>query len=225
MSIPCRASSEPLKIAVLGSGSGSNFQSILDAIDAGTLNARAVIVISDVPGALILERARRRGIPALHLDCGPSRTRLDGEGEARAIEAIVGAGADVVVLAGFMRIVKHAMLSRFAGRILNIHPSLLPSFPGLAAWKQALAYGVKVTGCTVHLVDKGTDTGPILVQRSVPVLDDDTPETLHARIQKEEHVAYPAALRLLADGRLSAVGRCVVASALVAGAPKRDSRP
>lgn len=198
-----------IRIAVLGSGKGSNCQSILDAIDAGTLNARVVLAISDVPSAFLLERVRRRGIPARHIDAAPYRTKLDGVAEQAYIRAIEEAGADLVALAGFMRIVKGGMLRRFPNRIVNIHPSLLPAFPGLEAWKQALAYGVKVTGCTVHFVDEGTDSGPVIVQRAVPVLDDDTPETLHARIQEQEHLAYPEALRLIAGGRLRREGRRV----------------
>jgi phosphoribosylglycinamide formyltransferase 1 len=196
------AKNKGLKIAVLGSGSGSNCQSIIDAIGDGSLNAEIVSVISDVEGATILERARRHGLPARYVSAAPFKTKLDGEAEQAYIRIMKDAGAEVVVLAGFMRIVKQGLLRAFNGRILNIHPSLLPSFPGLQAWKQALDYGVKVTGCTVHFVDEGTDTGPIIVQRSVPVMDDDTPETLHARIQEQEHLAYPEALRRLATGAL-----------------------
>jgi len=199
----------PLRLGVLGSGSGSNMQSIQDAIDAGTLNARITCVIADVPEARILERAARHNIPACYLDPAPFRTRLDGTAEERYIAKLAGHGVEWVILAGFMRIVKPRLLQHFAGRVLNIHPSLLPSFPGLAAWQQALAYGVKVTGCTVHFVDEGTDTGPIIVQRSVPVLEDDTPATLHARIQTAEHAAFPEALRLIAAGSLKPAGRRV----------------
>ncbi len=187
-----------LNIAVIGSGKGSNCQSLMDAIDAGALPARIVCVLADVADAFILERARRHGIPAQYICAAPFRTKLDGEAELRYIEALRAYGADLIALAGFMRIIKERLLAAFEGRIVNIHPSLLPAFPGLAAWKQALEYGVKVTGCTVHLVDAGTDTGPILVQRTVPVLDGDTPERLHARIQEQEHIAYPEALRLIA---------------------------
>jgi phosphoribosylglycinamide formyltransferase 1 len=199
----------PLRIAVLGSGKGSNCQSILDAIERGALRARVVLVISDVPEAFILERARRHGIPARHISAAPSKTKLDGEAEQHYIEALRSHGTDAVALAGFMRILKPGLLAAFPRRILNIHPSLLPAFPGMESWKQALDYGAKVAGCTVHFVDEGMDTGPIIVQRSVPVLDDDTPETLHARIQVEEHKAYPEALQLLAEGRLDVSGRRV----------------
>ena len=196
-----------LKLAVLGSGKGSNLQSLLDAIAAGTLDARVVCVVSDVANAFILDRARRAGAPAIHVDCAPFKTKLDGAAEQDVIRVLRAHGAEAVALAGFMRIVKPGLLTAFPNRILNIHPSLLPAFPGLEAWKQALAYGVKVAGCTVHLVDAGTDTGPILVQRTVPVLPDDTPETLHARIQEQEHLAYPEAVRMLAGGRLRIEGR------------------
>jgi phosphoribosylglycinamide formyltransferase-1 len=198
-----------LRLAVIGSGKGSNFQSILDAVKEGRLDARIVCALSDQPEAFILERARGAGIPAEHVDGAPFRTKLEGAGEERMIGRLRHYGADFVALAGFMRIVKPALLRAFAGRIVNIHPSLLPSFPGLHAWEQALAHGVKVTGCTVHFIDEGTDTGPIIVQRAVPVFDDDTPETLHARIQEQEHIAYPLALQWIAQGRLAIDGRRV----------------
>lgn len=198
-----------LRLAVLGSGSGSNMQSILDAIRAGTLDAEIRLVLADVEDAFILERARRAGLPARFLSAAPYKTKLEGPAEDAYIHAIREAGADTVVLAGFMRIVKPGLLAAFPGRVLNIHPALLPAFPGLHSWKQALDYGAKVAGCTVHFVDAGTDSGPIIVQRAVPILEGDTPETLHARIQEQEHLAYPEALRLLAAGRLSLSGRRV----------------
>jgi len=185
-------------------------QSLLDAIQAGSLNAEMRLVLSDVPDAKILDRARAHGVPCAWLDCAPFKTKLDGEAQQRGIDLLKEHGVDIVVLAGFMRIVKPGLLNAFPNRVLNIHPALLPAFPGLEAWKQALDYGAKVAGCTVHFVDEGTDTGPIIVQRSVPVLDDDTPETLHARIQVQEHLAYPEALRLLSDGRLRVEGRRVI---------------
>jgi phosphoribosylglycinamide formyltransferase-1 len=203
-------STEPLAIGVLGSGRGSNCQSLIDAIAAGTLNARIACVIADVPDAYILERARQHGIPAIYADPAPFKTKLDGDAEAKVIDILRAHGVQAVALAGFMRIVKKGLLEAFPNRVLNIHPALLPAFPGTAAWKQALDYGAKVTGCTVHVVDSGTDTGPIIVQKSVPILENDTPETLHARIQEQEHVAYPEALRLLAAGRLTIRGRRVV---------------
>lgn len=187
-----------LNIAVFGSGSGSNYQAIAEAIENGDLNARIVCVISDVKDATILERARRFGHPAVYLDCAPFKTKLDGDAEARAIDIVRDHDADCIALAGFMRIIKDSLLDAFNRRIINIHPSLLPAFPGLHAGRQALEAGVKETGCTVHLVDSGIDTGPILVQRKVPVLPDDTEETLMNRIHEQEHIAYPEALRKFA---------------------------
>ena len=198
-----------LKIGVLGSGSGSNMQSIVDEIEAGRLDAEVRVVLADVPDAKILDRAKRHGIPCQYLDCAPWKTKLEGPAEDRCIEILKDAGVDTVVLAGFMRIVKPGLLAAFPNRVLNIHPALLPAFPGVHSWKQALDYGCKVAGVTVHFVDGGTDTGPIIVQKCVPVLEDDTPETLHARIQVEEHKAFPEALALLAAGRLSVEGRRV----------------
>ena len=198
-----------LKIGVLGSGSGSNMQSIVDEIEAGRLDAEVRVVLADVPDAKILDRAKRHGIPCQYLDCAPWKTKLEGQAEDRCIEILRGAGVDTVVLAGFMRIVKPGLLAAFPNRVLNIHPALLPAFPGVHSWTQALDYGCKVAGVTVHFVDGGTDTGPIIVQKCVPVLEDDTPETLHARIQVEEHKAFPEALALLAAGRLSVEGRRV----------------
>lgn len=198
-----------LRLAILGSGSGSNMQSIVDAIEAGTLDAQVVCVLTDVPGARILDRAARHGLPARHISCAPFKTKLDGAAQEAYIRAMKEAGADTVVLAGFMRIVKPALLEAFPGRVLNIHPALLPAFPGLESWKQALDHGAKVAGCTVHFVDAGTDSGPIIVQKAVPVEEGDTPESLHARIQAQEHIAYPEALRLLAAGRLRVEGRRV----------------
>ena len=198
-----------LKIGVLGSGSGSNMQSIVDEIEAGRLDAEVRVVLADVPDAKILDRAKRHGIPCQYLDCAPWKTKLEGQAEDRCIEILRGAGVDTVVLAGFMRIVKPGLLAAFPNRVLNIHPALLPAFPGVHSWKQALDYGCKVAGVTVHFVDGGTDTGPIIVQKAVPVLENDTPEALHARIQVEEHKAFPEALALLAAGRLSVEGRRV----------------
>ena len=198
-----------LKLGVLGSGSGSNMQSIQDAIMDGTLDAEIVCVIADVPNAKILERAAKYNIPAAYLDPAPFKTKLEGVAEQCYIDYLKEHGAEVVVLAGFMRIIKPGLLKAFPLRVLNIHPALLPAFPGIAGWKQALDYGAKVAGCTVHFVDEGTDTGPIIVQKCVPVEDGDTPESLHARIQVQEHIAYPEALRLLAANKLSIEGRRV----------------
>ena len=198
-----------LHLGVLGSGAGSNMQSVVDAIAAGTLDAEVKIVLADVPDAKILERAKRHGIPCQYLDCAPWKTKLEGPAEDRCIEILKNAGVDTVVLAGFMRIVKPKLLAAFPNRVLNIHPALLPAFPGVHGWTQALDYGCKVAGVTVHFVDSGTDTGPILVQKAVLVMEDDTPETLHARIQVQEHIAYPEALRIVASGNFRIEGRRV----------------
>jgi phosphoribosylglycinamide formyltransferase-1 len=184
-------------------------QSIVDAIEDGTLDAEIKLVLADVPDAKILERARRHGLPCRYLDCAPWKTKLEGEAEDRCIALLKEAGVDTVVLAGFLRIVKPKLLAAFPDRVLNIHPALLPAFPGIHSWTQALTYGCKVAGVTVHFVDAGTDSGPIIVQKAVPVLEDDTPQSLHARIQVEEHLAYPEALRILASGRYSLEGRRV----------------
>ncbi len=187
-----------LNLAIFGSGSGSNYQAIADAIAGGRLDARVACVISDTKDATILERARKLGHSAIYLDCAPFKTKLDGEAEQRAIELIKEHGGNFIVLAGFMRIIKPGLLTAFAGRIINIHPSLLPKFPGLEAGRQALEAGVKESGCTVHFVDGGIDTGPIIVQRKVPVLPSDTVETLMNRIHVQEHIAYPEALQKIA---------------------------
>jgi phosphoribosylglycinamide formyltransferase-1 len=208
---------EPLRIGVLGSGKGSNCQAILDAIRRGTLNARVVCILADVPDAFILERARQAGIPAEFISAAPFKTKLEGAAEQAYVAALRRYGAEVIALAGFMRIIKGGLLAAFPNRILNIHPALLPAFPGMESWKQALEHGAKVAGCTVHFVDAGTDTGPIVIQRAVPILDDDTPQSLHARIQAEEHQAYPAALQLIAEGRVLVQGRRVRIGEMVDG--------
>ena len=205
-----RPDGAPLRVAVLGSGKGSNCQSILDAIAAGTLIAEISCVISDVEDAYILERARDQGVPARFISAAPFKTRLDGDAEQQYLAELAEHRTDVIALAGFMRIIKAGLLQAYRGRIINIHPSLLPAFPGMQSWKQALDYGARVAGCTVHFVDEGTDTGPIIVQRAVPVMQDDTAETLHARIQVEEHQAYPEALQLIAEGKLTLDGRRVI---------------
>jgi phosphoribosylglycinamide formyltransferase-1 len=191
-----------LQLAIFGSGSGSNYQAIAEAIDAGTLDARIACVLSDVEDATILERARKLGHPAIYLDCAPFKTKLDDEAEQRAIKIIQEHGGDFIALAGFMRIVKPGLLNAFAGRIVNIHPSLLPNFPGLAAGKQALEAGASETGCTVHFVDAGIDTGAVIIQKKVSVLENDSEETLMNRIHEQEHLAYPEALQKIASGEL-----------------------
>ncbi len=190
--------SEKIKLGVLGSGSGSNMQAILDAIEDGSLNAEILLVLSDNPDAYILERAEKAGIPAEVIDCGGYKTRFPDKSQAAVAENLKSVGVDMVCLAGFMRIVKQPMLDVFPDRILNIHPSLLPAYPGLMAWKQAVNDGATESGCTVHYVDAGMDTGPIVLQAKVPVHADDTADTLHARIQVEEHQLYPAAIKKVA---------------------------
>lgn len=180
------------RLGILGSGSGSNCQSIYDAIQAGTLNAEIVVVLSDIPDAFILERARSWGVPAEVIDCGEFKTKFPDESQAAVAARLKEYDVDLVCLAGFMRLVKAPLLNEFPNRIINIHPSLLPNFPGLHAWEQAVNAGATESGCTVHYVDAGMDTGPILGQARVPVLPNDTAASLHARIQVEEHKLYPA---------------------------------
>ncbi len=198
------------RLGVLGSGKGSNMAAIADACAAGRVPAEVAVVLSDQPEAGILDQARARGLRAAYLPPGAYRTRLDDQAEAAYLEALREAGVDLVVLAGFMRVLKGTLLEAFPRRIVNIHPSLLPAFPGLAAWRQALDYGVKYTGCTVHLVDAGVDTGPIVGQRVVAVKSDDTPESLHARIQEAERLLYPAVVGALARGQIRVEGRRVL---------------
>ena len=189
-----------VKIAILGSGKGSNCRAILQSIRHGKLPAEPVVVISDVADAPILEIAREFGVPNAWLPPGQFRTRLEPRTEAQLVAMLRDSGAEFVALAGFMRVLKEPMLAAFPRRIVNIHPSLLPKYPGLQAWQQALAAGEKVTGVTVHYVDLLIDHGDIIAQREVPVLEGDTAESLHARIQKVEHVLYPEALaRIFAD--------------------------
>jgi phosphoribosylglycinamide formyltransferase-1 len=202
--------SNPFRLGILGSGKGSNFAAIADAIDAGKISAQVGVVLSDVEGAGILSHAREREIAAQFIPPGKFRTKLDEEAERNYVAALQAARVDLIVLAGFMRVLKGDFLRAFEGRIVNIHPSLLPSFPGLEAWKQALDHGVKVTGCTVHFVDAGVDAGPIIGQQTVPVLDNDSPESLHARIHAAEHELYPKCVAAIARGEISVVGRKVI---------------
>lgn len=203
-------SERTFRIGVLGSGKGSNFLAIAEACAAGKIPAEISLVLSDVETAGIIGHARERNIPARFIAPGKFRTKLDEESETAFIHALQGANVDLIVLAGFMRVLKGDFLRAFEGRIVNIHPSLLPSFPGLEAWKQALEAGVKVTGCTVHFVDAGVDSGPIIGQQTVPVLDDDTLETLHQRIHAAEHELYPKCVAALARGDISVKGRRVM---------------
>ena len=198
-----------LRIGVLVSGRGSNLQALIDSIRAGRLDAEIVLVVSDVQDAFALDRARRAGIEARYIEPGPRRSRLSEDAEAHLADALDAAGVDLVALAGFMRILSPAFVRRFKLRMLNIHPSLLPSFPGLHVQKQALEYGVKFSGCTVHFVDEGVDSGPIIIQAAVPVLDSDTEDALADRILREEHRIYTEAIKLFAEGRLRIEGRRV----------------
>jgi len=198
------------RIGVLGSGKGSNFAAIADACARGNIPAEVALVISDISGAGILERAGERNISARFISPGKFRTKLDEGAEQAYIEAMRSARVDLIVLAGFMRVLKGDFLRAFEGRIINIHPSLLPSFPGLEAWKQALDAGVRFTGCTVHYVDAGVDSGPIIGQRTVAVLDGDTPEELHQRIHAAEHELYPECVAAIARGEVAVNGRRVV---------------
>lgn len=191
-----------LRLGVLGSGKGSNFRAILEAIQAGTLVAEVAVVISDVEGAGIIDLAREAKLPR-RLAIDPTyKTRLSLEMETAVVAQLKRAQVDLVVLAGYMRMVKAPLLEAFPKRLINIHPSLLPKFPGLEAWRQALEAGEKVTGCTVHYVDAGMDTGDIIAQAEVPVMPDDSATTLHARIQKAEHTLYPQVIARFANGEL-----------------------
>jgi len=192
----------PLPIAILGSGKGSNFQAILTAIESGRLNVRPVLVATDVPGAGILDLATKAGIPTMVIAESKFRTRLSTDVETALAQQLKDAGVELVVLAGYMRLLKSPLLEAFPRRVINIHPSLLPAFPGLEAWKQALEAGVPTAGCTVHFVDDGMDTGEILAQSEVPVLAGDTAASLHARIQVAEHELYPRVLARFADREL-----------------------
>jgi phosphoribosylglycinamide formyltransferase-1 len=185
---------KPLAIGILGSGKGSNCRAILERIRSGDLAAEARVVISDVLDARILDIAREFSVANAYLPPGPFRTRLEPEVENELVNMLREAGVDLVVLAGFMRVLHAPVLKAFPRRIINIHPSLLPKFPGLEAWKQALAAGEEVSGCTVHYVDEKIDHGEIIAQRVVPILPGDTPESLHARIQTAERVLYPAVI-------------------------------
>jgi phosphoribosylglycinamide formyltransferase-1 len=204
------SASQKIRLGILGSGKGSNAAAIADACLRGEIPAEVAVVISDVENAGILDRASERGLSGKFISPGKFRTKLDDEAEKAYIQTLKEAGAELIVLAGFMRILKGEFLRTFAQRVINIHPSLLPAFPGLEAWKQALEYGVKVTGVTVHYIDQGIDTGPIIAQETVPVLQGDTPETLHTRIQEAERKIYPKAVRAIARGEVRTHGRQTV---------------
>jgi phosphoribosylglycinamide formyltransferase 1 len=191
-----------LRLGVLGSGKGSNFRAIMEAIGMGRLPAEVRIVISDNENSGILTLAREFQVPCLYVHPGRFRTKLEPEVEKDIVRRLLEAEVELVVLAGFMRIVKESLLSAFPGKIINIHPSLLPKYPGLEAWKQALIAGEKVTGCTVHYVNSAVDAGEILGQEAVPIFPDDTAESLHARIQRSEHLLLPAVISGIAGKRI-----------------------
>ncbi len=196
-----------IRIGVLASGRGSNLVAILEACARGEIDGAVVLVLSDKPQSGALGHARAAGVPAVYVDPGQYETRA--EYEAELLRQIRAADCQLICLAGYMRILGPYFLRNTPCPVMNIHPALLPAFPGLHGQRQALEYGVKVAGCTVHFVDEGMDSGPIIVQRAVPVLDGDTEETLSARILEEEHRAYPEAVRLFAQGRLKLEGRIV----------------
>jgi phosphoribosylglycinamide formyltransferase-1 len=197
-----------LRLGVLLSGSGTNLQALIDAIAAGRLDARVAVVVSNVPAAGGLARARVAGIPTVVVPHGdfPTRAACDG----RIVEVLRAHDVELVALAGYMRLVTAVLLDAYPARVLNVHPALLPAFRGLHAERQALDHGATITGVTVHFVDEETDHGPILVQAAVPILPDDDEETLHRRIQAQEHRAYPLAIQLVAEGRVRLAGRRVV---------------
>ena len=197
-----------MKLAVLCSGRGSDLQSIIDAIERGELQAEISIVITDKPEVQALDRAEKAGIKNICVDRKLFSSRADFEAEILKNLSEI----DLVVLAGFMRILSPEFVKKFSGRLLNIHPSLLPSFPGAHAHRDVLAYGVKVSGCTVHFVDEGTDSGPIILQAAVEVKDNDTEETLAARVLEQEHKIYPQAIKLFVEGKLKIEGRKVIVS-------------
>ncbi len=203
-----------MRVGVLASGSGSNFQALVDALNREGTPARVTCLFCNVPGARVLERASKAGIEAVSIDhlAFPSRESFD----AHLANELSERDVELVCLAGYMRLVTPALLSRFPGRVVNVHPALLPAFPGLHAPRQALAYGVAVSGCTVHFVDEGTDTGPIIAQAAVPVQPDDDEASLTARIQQEEHRLFPAVVREIARGTISVEGRRVKRPGVIA---------
>lgn len=192
---------------MLASGRGSNFQSIIDAISNKRLSAEIAILVTDNPSAFAIERAKRYGIECLVLD--PKEFESRDEYYTRISQELTKRNTGLVVLAGFMRIIGKPLIDAFPHKIMNIHPALLPAFPGLHGQKQALEYGVKISGCTVHFVDEGMDTGPVIIQAAVPVYQDDAEETLSERILYLEHQIYPEAIRLFSEGRLEVEGRTV----------------
>ena len=200
-----------VNLGVLVSGSGSNLQAIIDNIEAGRVDAKIKIVISNVPDVYALERAKKHGIPSRVI---PHRGLKREEYDQKLVEVLRAQEVELVVLAGFMRIITPVLLRAFPMRVINIHPALLPAFPGTHVWQTQIDYGVKFAGCTVHFVDEGTDTGPIIIQAVVPVYDDDTADTLNARILKQEHKIYSQAIQMYAQGRLEIQGRRVLAKGM-----------
>jgi phosphoribosylglycinamide formyltransferase-1 len=194
-------------IGVLVSGGGTNLQSLIDHIDNGTLDAEIRMVLSNNPDAGALARCKRHGIPSMILEDRAFSSRL--EFDLKAVESLQSAGVELVVLAGFMRLLSPGFLRAYPLRVMNIHPALLPSFPGIHVQQKAIDYGVKFSGCTVHFVDEGVDSGPIIIQAVVPVLDGDSAETLAERILHEEHRIYPQAIQFYAEGRIETEGRKV----------------
>jgi phosphoribosylglycinamide formyltransferase-1 len=204
-----------LRLGVLASGSGSNLQAIIDHCNDGSIAAEIAVVIANNPSAVALERARRAGIAARCID---HRNYSGREAfDAALVATLREAGVELVVLAGFMRIITRVMLDAYPQRIINIHPALLPAFPGLHVQQQALDYGARFSGCTVHFVDGGVDTGPIIIQAVVPVLPGDSADTLAARILEQEHLIYPRAIQLIAEGRIKVNGRAVIIDPPAAG--------
>lgn len=200
-----------IKLGILVSGRGSNLQAIIDNIENGTLSAEIAVVISDQADAYALERGRKHNIPAVHVNPAGYKGKRD-EYDALLVKELREKNVDLVCLAGFMRIISPTLIKAFPNRIINIHPALLPAFPGLHVQKKALEHGVKFSGCTVHFVDEGMDTGPIIIQAAVPVLDTDTEDTLSQRILKQEHKIYSRAIQLFAEGKLKVEGRIVSVS-------------
>ena len=196
-----------MKLAVLASGRGSNFVAIHDAIERGDINAEIDILITNKPSAGVIDIAKKRNVDVRVIE---SKGLAAGEFDRKAVELLKGRGIELVILAGFMRIVGKPLIDAFPLRIMNIHPSLLPAFKGLDAQKKALEYGAKLAGCSVHFVDEGVDTGPIIIQRAVPVANDDTTDTLSKRILAEEHQIYPEAVKLFVEDRLHIDGRKVL---------------
>jgi phosphoribosylglycinamide formyltransferase-1 len=197
-----------INVGVLASGRGTDFQSLVDARARGALDVNLAVLICNVPGAPVIGRAEKGGIPVVVIDHKPFAKDREGW-ERRAVQVLRERRVDLVVLAGFMRLVTGYFVREFPNRIMNIHPSLVPAFPGAHAQADAIAWGAKVTGCTIHFVDESVDGGPVILQKAVPILEDDTPETLEARILEQEHVFLPLAIRLFAEGRLRIEGRRV----------------